>query len=259
MSNRVEPEIPNISLDDDMVKPAQKASKPTSSQSPAPQSKAPTKASGALVFFTVAIYAALAGTGYFFYQENLKLQATINDSQDRIQQLEDQLSATGEEMGESTVALKAKLQAISEKTEKLWEEMDKLWASAWRRNQSEIKDLTAQNKKLVAQDKNMTGSIDTLAKSVKDVKDKQTATDFNVEALSEQLQSAGNIQSELNKVKDDLATLKQRIQGRDSQQMEVATSVNSLDMQLKLLLERIESLEKKPASVTPATKQAAGQ
>ena len=62
-------------------------------------------------------------------------------AEQRILQLENKLSATGEEIGESTVALQVKVTELTNKTNELWEQMDKLWASAWRRNQQEIADL----------------------------------------------------------------------------------------------------------------------
>lgn len=63
------------------------------------------------------------------------------ESQNRIESLESQLSATGEEMGSSAVAMQVKVKDLSEKTTELWKQMDKLWASAWRRNQNEIGEL----------------------------------------------------------------------------------------------------------------------
>ncbi|WP_286268759.1 hypothetical protein [Thalassotalea hakodatensis] len=251
MSNRVEPEIPNITLDDDHIKPSSTKTTNTNSTTPTKTVTSPSKTSGVSIFFTVAIYLALAGTGYYFFEQNKQLKTSINEADQRIQQLEDQLSATGEEMGESTVALKAKLQAISEKTEKLWAEMDKLWASAWRRNQSEIKELRAQNKKQASANNNVTNTVNTLAASVGNITEKQTATEFTVDALSEQVQQANTLKQEINQLSDDMAAIQQNIQGRNSQQIEVASNVNSLDMQIKLLIERIESLENKKAVTIP--------
>ncbi|MDO6426899.1 hypothetical protein Q4489_07755 [Thalassotalea sp. 1_MG-2023] len=252
MSNRVEPEIPNITLDDDHIKPSSTKTTNTNSNTTAKSVTPPSnKTSGVSVFFTVAIYIALAGTGYYFFEQNKQLKSSIDDADHRIQQLEDQLSATGEEMGESTVALKAKLQAISEKTEKLWAEMDKLWASAWRRNQSEIKELRAQNKKQDSANSNVTNTVNTLAASVGNITEKQTATEFTVDALSEQVQQANMLKQEINQLSDDMAAIQQNIQGRNSQQIEVASNVNSLDMQIKMLIERIESLENKKAVTIP--------
>lgn len=243
MSNRVEPEIPNISLDDDLVKtsPNNRGSRETSSAKPAAVIQA--KPSKTLAVFTFGIYAALAGTGYFFYQENLQLKQVISNSEDRIQQLEDQLSATGEEMGESTVALRAKLEAITEKTEKLWGEMDKLWASAWRRNQSEIKELNSASKKQKTQQTKLANSISTVTQNVSEIKEKQTATEFSIDALSEQLTAANNVKKDLSSIDSAIASLESKYQGRSDQQMEVATSVNELNMQITLLIERIEKLE----------------
>ena len=90
---------------------------------------------------------ACAGAGYL-YNENLQSQKLLANNETRIKSLEDRLSATGEEMGNSTVELQVKLGELTTKTEELWEQMDKLWASAWRKNQEEIKTLNADLKTL---------------------------------------------------------------------------------------------------------------
>ena len=50
---------------------------------------------------------------------------------------------------------------------------------------------------------------------------------------------------DLDKLKSQLTSLNAKSSGRDNQQMEVATTVNELDTLLKLILERIESIETK--------------
>ncbi len=248
MSNRVEPEIPNITLDQDQVKTSRAQSAGQHKKVSEPLTAANASSSTANNIFTIIIYLALAGAAWFFYQENLKLQSAIAQSEERIQLLENQLSATGEEMGESTVALKIKLEAITEKTEKLWEEMDKLWASAWRRNQSEIKDLSSASKKQDTTIIEQAKQLQTALTGINGLKDKLTSTEFNIEALAEKMTAANNVQSELTKLAAKLASLEEKSSGRDSQQMEVATNVNQLDLSLTLLIERLEKLEKSQLS-----------
>lgn len=244
MSNRVEPEIPNITLDHDQVK-AINASRSSNNKhiNTEVSQKGQSKTSPATVLFTFIIYLALAGASWFFYQENLKLQSLISDSENRIQQLENQLSATGEEMGESTIALKVKLEAITEKTEKLWNEMDKLWASAWRKNQSEIKALRSTSMKQDTLNKNQSQQLEQANNAINSVGDKLTSAEFNITALADQITAANNMQPKIAELNELIATLQEKSSGRDTQQMEVATSVNQLEMSITLLIERLEKIE----------------
>ena len=244
MSNRVEPEIPSITLDHDQVKSVTTSQQKTSTH----ESNSNTVKQSSVVnnLFTFIIYLALGATSWFFYQESLKLQQLVHHSEQRIQQLENQLSATGEEMGESTIALKVKLEAISEKTEKLWGEMDKLWASAWRKNQTEIKALRSNNKKQETLNKNHTQQISQATLAINNVNDKLTSTEFSVTALADKISATNNIQTKINELTSQLSTLEGKSSGRDTQQMEVATHVSQLEIAINLLLERIERIEKQP-------------
>jgi chromosome segregation ATPase len=254
LSNRVEPEIPNITLDHDQVKAinTSRSTHTEKNKSVNEPANTQTKSSTASVFFTVLIYLALAGGSWFFYQENLKLQHLISDSESRIQQLENQLSATGEEMGESTIALKVKLEAISEKTEKLWDEMDKLWASAWRKNQSEIKALRSTSMKQDTLNTNQSQQLEQANTAINTVSDNLTSTEFNITALADQITAANNMQPKIAELNSLLSTLEEKSSGRDTQQMEVATSVNQLEMSITLLIERLEKIESQSQkTITP--------
>lgn len=137
-------DFPTIRLDDEDRRDYQQKRQPvkqrptSSSNQPKPPSapKAPSSGGNGLWIFLVALV-ALAGIGgcYYLYTlvEMQKVQA--EKAEERIAQLENKLSATGEEIGESTVALQVKVTELSNKSAELWEQMDKLWASAWRRNQ----------------------------------------------------------------------------------------------------------------------------
>lgn len=249
MSNRVEPEIPTITLDHDQVKSARvntTNSKKIDNAKPTENiAKASTSIATSLLLFMS--YLAVAGSGWYFYQQQLKLTSALNGSDQRIQQLENQLSATGEEMGESTVALKVKLEAISEKTELLLTEMDKLWASAWRKNQKEIKELNSQSKKITSQQSKNTNAVKAQVAATNELNDKITATEFSVDAVSEQIVAANAIKDQINKLVSQFNTLDANSKTRDKQQMITATSINEFDTSLQLMLERLETVEARVA------------
>ncbi len=244
MSNREEPEIPTITIDQDQVKLARDhATKPAKAEKSKMTSSQAKTATLPRTLLMIMPYIALAVTGGYFYQQQLTINHVLATSADRIQQLENQLSATGEEMGESTIALKIKLEAISEKTELLLSEMDKLWASAWRRNQQEIKELNSQNLKLAKQQTQNTDSVQQQSMALNELKDKITATEFSINAVSEQLLAASSLKDELKKLSSQLNTLDANAKSRDKQQMFTATTVNEFDTSLQLLIERVERLE----------------
>lgn len=250
MSNRVEPEIPTITLDHDQVKSSRANAESTAKNvsSDNHNNSAKPKSSIAKSLLILIPYIAIAGGGWYFYQQQIKLTSALENSVTRIQQLENQLSATGEEMGESTIALKAKLEAISEKTELLLTEMDKLWASAWRRNQKEIKELNSQSKKIATQQTKNTNAINTQNNNINDVKDKITATEFAIDAVSEQIVAANSIKDQIARLTSQLSELDANAKTRDKQQMVTATSINEFDTTLQLLVERLESIEAKLAT-----------
>lgn len=249
MTNRIEPEISSITADVDQT-PAAQSNRPnirkaSASSAPPPTSETGAKTSFANKFALALVYIALAGASYWFYLENIKLKVQQADAEQRIVQLEQQLSATGEEIGESTVALKVKLEALTEKSNELWSEMDKLWASAWRKNQSEIKELRSTS---MALDKSVNSNSQSLKNAaslslVKELQEKQTAADFSLNAISEQLSSSTKIKDEVAELSKQVSSLSETANNREQQQMEVATSVNQVDTSLQLLLERIEQLE----------------
>ena len=244
MSNREEPEIPTISIDRDQVKMTRETSIKTQKKLTPQTTVKETKPSSLLrTLLMLMPYVALAATGWYFYQQQLTVNQALSSSDQRIQQLENQLSATGEEIGESTIALKIKLEAISEKTELLLSEMDKLWASAWRKNQTEIKELNSQSQKIAAQQTKNTDAVSQQNKQLSSLKDKITATEFSIDAVAEQMVAANSVKDEVKKLSSALNTLDADAKSRDKQQMFTATSINEFDTSLRLLIERIERLE----------------
>lgn len=244
MSKRVEPELPTITIDQDQVKvarePAIKPQKVDESKHTV-KTKKPSSMIKALLLLMP--YVALAATAWYFYQQQINVTRSLESSSQRIQQLENQLSATGEEMGESTIALKVKLEAIGEKTELLLSEMDKLWASAWRKNQKEIKELNSTSIKIVQQQDKTIEAMSLQSNTINELKDKITATEFSVNSVSEQIMALNSVKTEIKSLSSALSTLDANAKSRDKQQMFTATTVNEFDTSLQLLLERMERLE----------------
>ncbi|MEH6595280.1 MAG: hypothetical protein V7736_06995 [Colwellia polaris] len=244
MSKRVEPELPTITIDQDQVKvarePAIKSQKVHESKHTV-KTKKPSSMIKALLLLMP--YVALAATAWYFYQQQINVTRSLESSSQRIQQLENQLSATGEEMGESTIALKVKLEAIGKKTELLLSEMDKLWASAWRKNQKEIKELNSTSIKIVQQQDKTIEAMSLQSNTINELKDKITATEFSVNSVSEQIMALNSVKTEIKSLSSALSTLDANAKSRDKQQMFTATTVNEFDTSLQLLLERMERLE----------------
>lgn len=239
VSNKQQP-LPSLAPERDQVE-AFKSSRSDLKSRPKP----PSGGSGS-TFANVMIYILLlllmAG-GWWFDLQNKQLQEKLDSADARIQDLERQLSATGEEMGESAVVIKARLQTLGEKTDELWEQMDKLWASAWRRNQADIKALETDLKKQQSRVNELNKSVATSTDSIKAVADKQTQTDFNVGILTEQLDGAKALQAELKQLKADVQSIQSKAVGKEQDQIEVAASVASLERQLTALTRRIQTLE----------------
>jgi chromosome segregation ATPase len=255
LTKRVEPEFPSITPDIDQVESFKNTRTHANSNA---KGGANTNVSSAetnskqgnpvwLILLTLIIALTLGLSITWFYQEHSKSQELMLQYQQRITVLEQQLSATGEEMGESTVAMKVRLETLTDKSEKLWQEMDKLWASAWRRNQSDIKTLRSTSVKHQQKTSDSIQKLSTTLTAIDQLKEKITASDLKINALGDNLNTLNVINAELDKLKSELSSLTQQSFGRDNQQIEIASSVNELDTLIQLLVERIESLELKLA------------
>jgi len=186
----------------------------------------------------------------------LVLVAAIKDgyilsSERRIKNLEQQLSVTGEEMGESAVAMRVKLDTLSKKTDDLWAQMDKLWASAWRRNQADIEKLNQQIKNHKALFSKQTKQNQTNTATLKSMGQKQTETEFTVGILNEQVQAAQTFKSQLEDLQNKMASIQSKTMGKDKQQIELASTISQLTSTQKILLQRIQQLEAKISRPKP--------
>lgn len=162
---------------------------PMSSQNAMASTKVVTKTNNTLVTICLIVGIACAGLSGYLFWLNLEHKKTIEDNQQRVVNLENRLSATDEEMGNSTVALQVKVTELSNKTEKLWEQMDKLWASAWRRNQQEIKTM---DKELSALDNQVKAFQSETNKMIPEVESSVQQLQTRIDSLNSKLSDQSN-------------------------------------------------------------------
>jgi chromosome segregation ATPase len=198
-------------------------------------------------FSTLLIYVLIGCAAYWVYQQNIKTNAIIDSAEQRIASLEHQLSATGEEMGESAIEMKVRIETLGKTSDKLWEEMDKLWASAWRKNQSQIKALRKSNTSLTDLSNTQRKEVTSTLASIKEMNDKQVSTEYSIDALKEQLKSSENLIDQIKKLSLELSAIESNSQGRDKQQISLASRVTQLSSQNKQLSSQINNLETKLA------------
>lgn len=247
MNKRIEPElfsnVPDLSQEETTKKTNSQSQNTVPSPSiPTNEQTAPVKQSNVSTWLSFAAIIALAAGGYFLHQQNLKTHAQLVASEQRIAELESALSATGEEMGESAGAIKAKLSALSKRTDELWTQMDKLWASAWRRNQSDIKkleELTASNQS------KQTKAVGDASSKISALSQAQSELTLKLSYLEEQQQAANTLKTKLATLNSKLDELKAQSQGRDAKQVEIGGTIAQLELTQTALTEQLSRLEKK--------------
>ena len=245
-NNSKNDEFPTIRLDDEDRRDYQTKRQPSSGPTSAhTSSSAPSSNSGGngLWITLIALIALAACGGCYYLFTLLEQQKNIAErAEQRIMSLENKLSATGEEMGESTVALQVKVNELNDKTSELWEQMDKLWASAWRRNQKEIADLgervgkvqTSVNKDINAVSEDVdaqSATLGSLKNQLASVADELLAVNVRLEQTSEEKASAQqqvkNLADTLSVLEKRNASLSGRINNLEDEIREIATKVVS--------------------------------
>ncbi|GGF55117.1 hypothetical protein [Alteromonas lipolytica] len=252
-------DFPTIRLDEEDRRGYQsKATQVHRSVSPsqATTSAETTKSGGGAGWGVTALLVAIIGCGAAGYLYTLTQQqsATLQSAEQRIQQLENKLSATGEEIGESTVALQVKVTELSNRTTELWEQMDKLWASAWRRNQKEIADLSD---KVAGDKKDLLESVSQVARNLDGQKTQLATLNSSLETVSDEMLainvqmeqiSAGNgeRQQQVKNLDDKIALLEQRNNALSSR-------IASLEAEIRdLATKMVSSSSSSQASASPA-------
>ncbi|MFW8589922.1 hypothetical protein ACOI22_03880 [Glaciecola sp. 2405UD65-10] len=178
-----------------------------------------TKSNNALVSFLMVLsVGAIAASGYLYWM-NTKQTSALSANEARIESLENRLSATGEEMDNSTVALQIKVTELSNKSEQLWEQMDKLWASAWRRNQQELRTVEKKvssfqsdvNALLKKTDTKIASSLD----GIKQVQNRVDSVNNKVSGQSNDILAINveqeNLQNTINKQNAELRQMSEKL------------------------------------------------
>lgn len=264
--NNQHDDLPTIRLDEEDRRSYQKTKQPASSKktTPTPSGNNTDSSGGNGLWITLVALIALAACGgsYYLYTLFQQQQSAAQTAEKRIAELERRLSATGEEIGESTVALQVKVNELGAKTEELWEQMDKLWASAWRRNQKEIADLGERVSKVQT---DLKGNINTVSedvsaqtKQLSSVKNQLAATADELLALNVQLEQAqADKQSNTQTVKnlnDKISVLEQRnnaLSGR----------ISKMERELREMATKIvsgSSSSPTPSNPAPSASQGSG-
>lgn len=238
-------DVPNIRIDasDRTVQ----GNNPNGAQPPAPTI---VKANNqGLVISTLLIALIAAGASGFLYYTQQQSQMALDSATTRILELENRLSATGEEMGNSTVALQVKVGELANRAEELWGQMDKLWASAWRRNQKDIKDLS----KVVEDNRTQAQSnVNTVTASVKKSINR---VNNQFDALQNDFNATKN---EILSVSLELETMKQGLlSGQDTYSV-INEKIAILEQRNTALRNKVAAMEKTLNSVSVKPVPSAG-
>lgn len=203
------------------------------------------KASNQSLVISALLLALLSSgaAGYLLYSQQ-QSQLAFDSATARILELENRLSATGEEMGNSTVALQVKVTELANRSEELWQQMDKLWASAWRRNQSEIKDLTkvVEDNRTQAQS-NVNSVTQSLSKGL-------ASSDTKFDALQNDFNSAKN---EILSVSMELETIKQGLLNGQDANVVINEKIAILEQRNTALRNKVSLIEKAMSSTSAPT------
>lgn len=237
--DKFDTDMPKIVLEKEDREAFQRTRQNTGSKRPtAPASDdTPKQKSGASSFFVFLVFliaAGASGASYWLYEKKKLQDALIANSEQRILDLERRLSATGEEMDQSAVALQVKVTELSEKTSTLWSEMDKLWASAWRKNQSEIKAMDKRLNDQFAQGRDLSKQFSSLQSDV-------ISSTTNMALIQEQVDAGSSERANLTMSLQEIALgangLKQEIE-------ELQTKLSNIERVNNDVSRRIVELEK---------------
>lgn len=224
-----------------------RAAQKTKPEPEVPQdSPPPSKSSGGLLVFVLLLALGGYGGSYWLYTLQQKTANQLENASERIYELERKISATGEELDQSAVALRVQVNELKDKTDVLWQEMDKLWASAWRRNQTEIKELQTQT---TNEFKNQKATLTALRS---DISESNTNMAVIQEQVNQQLARAKEINSSLESVVKQRAASEQQIRDMGDQVATVA-------LRIEALIERIDALESLKQEVSTIKSQNAAR
>lgn len=263
MSERKEPTVSSVLNSPEELADNRRSRNPQAQKRPSPKTPPPRsnssprtvvekKTSSGFVWFTFLItLVAVGGAGYAIWQLE-EANKVITSQNERIAQLEDKLTVSGDSATQSLASLGAQIKDVSSKNKANTSEIAKLWAT---RNVN--RDGIAENKKAVASinqahkkdQKNLAalkGSVSKVEKSVESINAKVT----ELSPLASELASTSQTVSEhdllLQSVRERVATQKDTLKAvndKVASNAAAAKKVGSLQKRVKETEEAITSLD----------------
>lgn len=201
-----------------------------------------------------AVIALVAGVGGLYYQntqlnQSLKLQSSqFNQAINRVQALEDELTATGRDLSKSGATLESRIQTSESEIRKLWDLSNK-------RNRSDIES----NSQAIASIKNQ---LDTALSDVKNLhsilKDESATRTLMLSTLkTEQELLSTKVEAQQATLTEHVSTQQQlltqqvatEIKAREALKLELESKLSSLDGQLATLLAQQSNLKTQLANI----------
>lgn len=201
-----------------------------------------------------AVIALVAGVGGLYYQntqlnQSLKLQSSqFNQAINRVQALEDELTATGRDLSKSGATLESRIQTSESEIRKLWDLSNK-------RNRSDIES----NSQAIASIKNQ---LDTALSDVKNLhsilKDESATRTLMLSTLkTEQELLSTKVEAQQATLTEHVSTQQQlltqqvatEIKAREALKLELESKLSSLDGQLETLLAQQSNLKTQLANI----------
>lgn len=245
VKERIDPDLPNIVLDNDdrAAFQKQRASQNKTPVEPEDSNTNKSGVSGLWLSLTLIIALGACGASYWLYEQKRITDAELTNAVGRVAELERRLSATGEEMDQSAGALRVTVSELTDKTDELWSQMDKLWASAWRKNQAELAQLNERLNKSIRETNNKISVVET----------ESSTLSTNLAVIQEQLTQQS---VELSQLATLIAETRESGNGSARQIGDIQSRLVALDQVNGALTRRVAELEKwrrdAPAASSPS-------
>lgn len=173
----------------------------------------------------LVLLVGLLGLGFLLSQTSNRLkheQAQLDDYQQRIAALEKKLSVTDKSVSSSSTATKARIADLDH-------EIRKLWDNVWRRSKKELAEHDAQIDKLNARIEKLNAAADDQSKTMKTLNSKIGETQLSLKVLSDQLDAAGDIPTQLKTINGQLSGIKSDLAKLKASQAKLGKRVNDVE------------------------------
>lgn len=183
-----------------------------------------------LVFLTLALF-GVGGAGYYFYDQGLQFQESLNAAQGRILQLQNRLNLTDEAAQQSSGTLLEKVDAN-------FTQIDLLWAN-YRNHTASLAELNKFMEEAKGTITSMEGVISGHSKTLNEataqlanVQSRLETITSNIAGMDDLDQQLTSIRSDLNGVKTSVSSLQNGLTGRVNSTEQDIESINVYRLQL---------------------------